>query len=112
MEPPKANILLLGRTILQHLLHTLRSIRPSELEEALLVLPFEGVKHLIGFLSEMIQKEMQIELVGRVLFFVLRLHHRQIVANHSLRDHIEGLKDLVRKQLEEHRNVQASILLD
>ncbi len=105
VEPPKANILLLGRTILQHLLHTLRSIRPSELEEALLVLPFEGVKHLIGFLSEMIQKEMQIELVGRVLFFVLRLHHRQIVANHSLRDHIEGLKDLVRKQLEEHRNV-------
>ena len=105
VEQPKANILLLGRTTLQHLLYTLRSIRPSELEEALLVLPFDAVKHLIGFLSEMIQNEMQVELVGRVLFFVLRLHHRQIVANHSLREHIEGLKDLVRVQLEEHRNV-------
>ena len=48
---------------------------------------------------------MQIELVGKVLFFVLRLHHKQIVANHSLREHIESLKDLVRAHLEEHRNV-------
>ena len=104
LEPPSSNILLLGRSPLQHMLYTLRKIPASELEEALLVLPFDGVNHLINFLSEMIRERMQVELVARVLFFVLRIHQQQIVSNHALRDHIEHLKSSVREQLENHRD--------
>ena len=103
VEPPNSNILLLGRSPLQHMLHTVRSIPLSELEEALLVLPFEGVNDLIHFLTEMITERMQVELVSRVLFFVLRLHHLQIVSNQSLRQDIELLKLSVRAQLEDHK---------
>ena len=104
LEAPSSNILLLGRSPLQHMLYTLRKIPASEIEEALLVLPFDGVNHLINFLSDMIRERMQVELVARVLFFVLRIHHQQIVSNHALRNDIEHLKTSVREQLEEHRN--------
>lgn len=99
------NPLLLGLSPLQYTLRTLRRIRASELEQALLVLPFHLVEKLLRLLSDLAKRNIQPELISRVVIFLLRLHHAPITASRVLRPVVAELRRNVRSSLKARRDV-------
>jgi U3 small nucleolar RNA-associated protein 12 len=61
----------------------------SDLEEALLLLPFTSVCELLSQLPALIERGFQTELVCRTMIFLFRVHHKPIVNNQALL-HIVG----------------------
>lgn len=49
-KAPSANPLLLGRSVEEYVLETVRRVRPGDLEQALLVLPFSDALRLLQYL--------------------------------------------------------------
>jgi len=84
---------------LDYLLATLKSIKSAELEEALLILPFTSVLHLLTYLNKWIDLGLELELSTRILFFVIQVHQVQISANRSLQSTIHQIRDNTRRQL-------------
>lgn len=76
-----------------YVLEIIKGVKSSELEEALLVLPFSYVPDVLRLLNEFIQTGMDIELLCRCLFFLLRIHFGQITSNQMLVPVIEKLKE-------------------
>ncbi|XP_031230831.1 WD repeat-containing protein 3 isoform X1 [Mastomys coucha] len=74
-------------------LETFKGIRSSELEEALLVLPFSYVPDILTLFNDFIQMGSDVELLCRCLFFLLRIHFGQITSNQMLVPVIEKLKE-------------------
>lgn len=66
------------------LLEILQRIRSSDLEEALLLLPFTSVCELLSQLPALIERGFQTELVCRTMIFLFRVHHKPIVNNQAL----------------------------
>jgi U3 small nucleolar RNA-associated protein 12 len=101
---PKANIMLLGRTPLQHVVHHLRLVRSVRLNEALLVMPLVVVEMLFRFVDKMMTAGLQIELGAKVLFFLLKTHQDTLVSNHTMRERLASLREKTRARLSEHRH--------
>jgi len=59
----------------------IKRVRPADLEETLMLLPFNSVLGLFSFLDEWISKGLSMELVTKIAYFLIRLHHTQISAN-------------------------------
>ncbi|KAK7807812.1 hypothetical protein U0070_012046 [Myodes glareolus] len=76
-----------------YVLEIIKGVKSSELEEALLVLPFSYVPDILSLLNEFIQTGTDIELLCRCLFFLLRIHFGQITSNQMLVPVIEKLKE-------------------
>ncbi|TIA92554.1 hypothetical protein E3P99_00542 [Wallemia hederae] len=83
----------------------LEKIAPSDLHDALLVLPFSHVISLLRYLEMWSDKGWNIGLVARILFFLLKTHHHQIVANRVMRNTMIGLRESLRKRLTEQKSV-------
>jgi U3 small nucleolar RNA-associated protein 12 len=68
----------------------IRSIRTSHLNDALLTLPFSQVLTLLRIISQWIDKRLESSVICRVLFFLLQVHHREIVSSGDriILDHI------------------------
>jgi U3 small nucleolar RNA-associated protein 12 len=88
-----------------HVLTTLQKILPSHLQDALLVLPFDKVIALLTFLNIFAEKENNIPLTCRVLFFVLRVHHKQIVATKAMRGMLDSVRENLRKALRRQKDL-------
>ncbi|XP_076820356.1 WD repeat-containing protein 3-like [Clavelina lepadiformis] len=73
-------------------LKVLRKIKSSELEEALLVLPFSYVPDLLKLLNIFVSRGGEVELVCRCIFFLMRIHHGRITSNQMLVDVIDELR--------------------
>jgi U3 small nucleolar RNA-associated protein 12 len=106
--PPQRNPIFLalgGISAEQHVLNTLQRIKASALHDALLVLPFAMVPLLFTFLDVFARRSMNIPLTCRILFFMLKTHHRQIVASRTMRAMLDGirrsLRDALRRQKDE-----------
>ncbi|KAG8932945.1 hypothetical protein FRC02_000296 [Tulasnella sp. 418] len=88
-----------------YVLRVVERIQSTALHDALLVLPFGKVVSLLTYLSEWAHREWNISLSSRILFFLLRTHHHQIVANRTMRTVLvelrTNLRDALRKQKEE-----------
>lgn len=100
------NPLLLGYSPSLHVLRTMSSVRPSDLEQALLTLPFTDVLKLMGYLKDWLTEGNQIELVSRITTMIVRLHYEQLTAavaarpvlialQRDLRRSVQGLKDTI-----------------
>ncbi|OQS02446.1 hypothetical protein THRCLA_05180, partial [Thraustotheca clavata] len=98
------NILLLGYSPLKFVLRSLREIRSQDLEEALLVLPFDYVQKLIKFLLQLIAAELEVELCCNSVLFLVKVHHNQIVANTSLLGELDTLWNSLRQNLLANKN--------
>lgn len=83
----------------KYVLRVVEKILPAQLDDALLVLPFDKVLFLLKYLDFWARKEWNIPLVSRILFFLLRTHHNQIVANRIMRPTLLDLKSHVRQAL-------------
>uniref|UniRef100_A0A4W3GL16 WD repeat-containing protein 3 n=1 Tax=Callorhinchus milii TaxID=7868 RepID=A0A4W3GL16_CALMI len=64
----------------------------SELEESLLVLPFSYTPDLLTLFNEYIQHSLEVELICRCLFFLLRIHFGQITGNQMLLTVMDSLR--------------------
>ncbi|KAL4741007.1 hypothetical protein BDV11DRAFT_183996 [Aspergillus similis] len=83
----------------QHLLNVVQKVPPAALQDALLVLPFSKVPALFTFLNIWASREWNVPLTCRVLFFMLKTHHRQIVASKLMRPMLDSIRSSLRRVL-------------
>ncbi|GAB0099212.1 WD repeat-containing protein 3 [Sergentomyia squamirostris] len=110
------------------LLVTISHIRPSDLEESLLLLPFTSVCEIIRKIHSLADKRRdQTELICKVVLFLFRIHQKPIMANHvlyrdikkmikKLQEVVQELRDMIgmnyyglrmiQKQIEEREGVE------
>jgi U3 small nucleolar RNA-associated protein 12 len=82
-----------------HVLATLQKIPAASLQDALLVLPFAAVPSLFTFLDLFAQQGQNIPLTCRVLAFMLKVHHKQIVASKTMRPMLDAVRVHLRAAL-------------
>jgi U3 small nucleolar RNA-associated protein 12 len=82
-----------------HVLNVVQKIKAAALQDALLVLPLDQVIALFTFLNIWASKQWNIPLTCRILFFMLKTHHRQIVGSKAIRPMLEGIRGSLRKTL-------------
>ncbi|TFY83811.1 hypothetical protein EWM64_g192 [Hericium alpestre] len=80
-------------------LRIVEGIENTALHDALLVLPFGNVVSLMGYLTVWASKEWNIPLVSRIMFFLLKIHHNQIVATRVMRTTLIPLRKHLRSAL-------------
>ncbi len=88
----------------KYLIKVLRQVKSSELEEALLVLPFHYVGSLLTLLDHLLDKGWETELITRILLFLVRLHHGPISNAPSLLPILNRLKSIARRRVDEVRD--------
>ncbi|XP_077473964.1 WD repeat-containing protein 3 [Stigmatopora argus] len=95
LELPKPNPILLAFGNIspsRYVLDVIRKVRSSELEVSLLVLPFPYVPDLLELFNGFIQQGLEVELVCRCLFFLLKIHFGQISSSQKLLPIIDDLR--------------------
>ncbi|KAJ3055905.1 hypothetical protein HK097_008804 [Rhizophlyctis rosea] len=85
-------------------LHVVERIRSSDLEEALLVLPFVKVVAMLKCLVVWTEKSWNAPLTSRILFFLLHQHHNQLVSTLALRPTLASIKKSVHSNLNKYRD--------
>ncbi|KAI8055175.1 WD40-repeat-containing domain protein [Syncephalis plumigaleata] len=106
--PPPRNPILLAMGDIsadRYVLRTIERIRPSDLDEALLVLPFEKILSLMTYLDIWARKEWNTALTCRVLFFILRTFHAPIVSNRLMRTMLDSIREHLRTGLRKQRDI-------
>lgn len=83
----------------QHVLTTVQKIPAAALQDALLVLPFSKVPPFFTFLNIWANREWNVPLTCRILFFMLRTHHRQIIASKTMKPMLDGIRSSLRRVL-------------
>lgn len=92
----------------KYILDTLAKIKPSQLEDSLLVLPFSYVIKFFKFFDViMLQKDLvlsHLSLVCKILFFIVRNNNKELVAqkNEELKQRIERVKNSIRSMLQKN----------
>ncbi|KAG0291825.1 hypothetical protein BGZ98_002857 [Dissophora globulifera] len=105
-KPQRSPLLIsMRQTPEQHVWYQLEKIRPAELDEALLVLPFAAVTSLLNWLDVFVQREYNINLVCRILFFLIKSHHNQIVANRIMRPMLDSVRRNLRAGLQKQKDL-------
>ena len=82
-----------------YLFKIVQKIKPAALQDALLVLPFDKVTALFSFLHIWAERQWNMPLTCRTLFFMLKTHHRQIVASKQMRVLLDGIRGDLRRSL-------------
>lgn len=106
--PPARNPLFMalgGISAEQHVLKVLQAIKAAALQDALLVLPFSILPALFAFLNIFATRSMNIPLTCRILFFMLKVHHRQIVASKTMRTMLDGIRGNLRLSLKRQKDM-------
>ncbi|KAK7951541.1 DIP2-Dom34p-interacting [Apiospora aurea] len=81
-----------------------RSMSSSALHDALLVLPFSSVEMLFTFLNIFAMRSMNIPLTCRILFFMLKTHHSQIVSTRLMRVMLDTIRANLRRALKRQKD--------
>ncbi|KAK6071195.1 WD domain-containing protein [Seiridium cupressi] len=107
IAPPQRDPIFLalgGISAEEHVMSVLQRIKASALHDALLVLPFATVPMLFTFLNLFAMRSMNIPLTCRILFFMLKTHHHQIVASRTMRSMLDGIRTNLRKALKRQKD--------
>ncbi|CCU76091.1 WD40 domain-containing protein [Blumeria hordei DH14] len=88
----------------EHVLAVINKIPAAELEDALLVLPFASVPPLFTFLEIFATRSMNIPLTCRILFFMLKVHHRQITSSKLMKPMLERIRKELRGLLNKNKS--------
>lgn len=88
------------------LISVLSRIKPSDLEESLLLLPFTSVCELLKALPEVIAKRTdQTELLCKVISFLFRIHRKPIIGNQTLLPFIQQMVIDLEATVTEQRDI-------
>eukprot|EP00730_Choanoeca_flexa_P002941 TRINITY_DN11236_c0_g1_i1.p1 TRINITY_DN11236_c0_g1~~TRINITY_DN11236_c0_g1_i1.p1 ORF type:complete len:887 (+),score=245.99 TRINITY_DN11236_c0_g1_i1:1629-4289(+) len=90
---------------LDYLRHTLESVPSSELEEAALLLPYTNMTSMLNYLHRMIQAGQSVEKASRCLFFLLRVHHNQMLADRQMLPLLDKLRTSAKTALSQQRDL-------
>lgn len=93
------NPLLLRMNPLDYMVYILRNIRSSDLEQALLVLPFHCVVRLIKLLAALCQRGTDVELIAKSCLFLFRAHQARIMSTCSLSREVSLLSEKLRENI-------------
>lgn len=107
IAPPQRNPIFMalgGISAETHVMNVLQRIKAAALHDALLVLPFATVPMLFTFLNIFAIRSMNIPLTCRILFFMLKTHHRQIVASKTMRAMLDGIRMNLRNALKRQKD--------
>ena len=88
----------------QHLLNVVGKIKAAALQDALLVLTFGQVTALFTFINIWAEKQYNIALTSRILFFLLKTHHRQIMASKTMRPMLDEIRQGLRRALHSQKD--------
>ncbi|KAF2196838.1 WD40 repeat-like protein [Delitschia confertaspora ATCC 74209] len=102
LAPPQRNPLFMALGNIsaeRHVLNTLAKIPAAQLHDALLVLPFSALPSLFTFIAIWVQRQWNVTLTCRVLFFMLKTHQKQIVASRELKTLLESMRSDLRATL-------------
>lgn len=105
--PPQRNpvFMALGNiTAEAHVMSILQRIKASALHDALLVLPFASVPILFTFLNIFASRSMNIPLTCRILLFMIKTHHKQIVASRTMKAMMDGIRTNLRATLKRQKD--------
>ncbi|KAM9344035.1 WD repeat-containing protein 3 [Pholidichthys leucotaenia] len=108
LPPPKPNPILVAFGNVspsRYVLDVIKKVRSSELEVSLLVLPFPYIPELLKLFSSYVQQGLEVELVCRCLFFLLKIHFGQISSNQMLLSVIDELRTNTLSKVREIRDV-------
>ncbi|PWZ03148.1 WD40 repeat-like protein [Testicularia cyperi] len=89
----------------RYVLKVVEKILPAQLEDSLLVLPFDKVLSLMRYLDFWASKSWNISLTARILFFLLRTYHNQITSNRIMRATLLDLKKHLRQSLAQQKSL-------
>lgn len=87
-----------------HVMSVLQRIKAAALHDALLVLPFATVPILFTFLNIFALRSMNMPLTCRILFFMIKTHHKQIVANRTMKGMLDGIRTNLRGALRRQKD--------
>jgi U3 small nucleolar RNA-associated protein 12 len=107
IAPPQRDMVFIalgGISAEEHVMSVLQRIKASALHDALLVLPFATVPMLFTFLNLFASRSMNIPLTCRILFFMLKTHHHQIVASRTMKAMLDGIRMNLRKALKRQKD--------
>lgn len=90
------NPLLLGLTPSDYVLRSVSQVRGSELEQAMLLVPFTDALRLLRYLAGWLRRGVKVELLCRVATLLLRVHMQQLMATPSARPVLTELQGLLR----------------
>jgi U3 small nucleolar RNA-associated protein 12 len=107
IAPPQRNPIFMalgGISAEVYVMTTLQRIKASALHDALLVLPFSAVPLLFTFINVFAARSINIPLTCRILFFMLKTHHKQIVASRTMRAMLDGIRMNLRQALQRQKD--------
>ncbi|KAI8488166.1 Dip2/Utp12 protein [Branchiostoma belcheri] len=108
--PPHPMLLAYGNaTPLRFVLEVIKKVRSSELEEALLVLPFSYVVDLLQLLNSFLTEGWEVELTCRCLFFLLRIHQGAVTSNQVLLPVLDNLRKNTQDRVTQIRFLQRDL---
>ena len=87
-----------------HLLNVIQKIKAAALQDALLVLAFDKVTALFTFLRIWAQRQWNMPLTCRILFFMLKTHHKQVVASKKMRTTLDEIREQLRSALQAQKD--------
>jgi len=105
LAPIVPNPLLLGKSPAVYALDAVAKVRPSELEQAILCLPFRFANALLNHLSTWLVAGHKIELTCKIAALVLRLHASQFGRTPETRKSLTDLRFLLRRRAKEARDI-------
>jgi U3 small nucleolar RNA-associated protein 12 len=86
-----------------YVLNVFQRIPAASLQDALLVLSFSQLPSLLTFLALWAREGRNVALTCRVLFFMLKVHQRQVVSSGQLKGALEVVKAELRRQLKREK---------
>jgi len=95
------NVIMQGQSPSDYVLNVVSSIRPNDLEQALLALPFSDALKLMSYLKEWSMVPSKVELVCRVCLVLLQTHHNQLTTTPAARSVLTELKDILYSRVKE-----------
>ncbi len=105
--PPSRDLIFLAFNNISaeaHLLNVIQKIKAAALQDALLVIPFDKVTALFVFLRMWAERRWNMALTCRILFFMLKTHHKQIVASKAIRTTLDEIREQLRAALQAQKN--------
>lgn len=107
LQPPPRNPILAALDLEPeaYVLRVIERVSSTALHDALLVLPFAKVISLMYYLDIWARAGWNITLVSRIIFFLLKVHHHQIVANRIMRTSLIPMRIHLRSTLQREKDV-------
>lgn len=98
------NPLLLGLSPSSYVLRAIGRVRTSELEQALILVPFMDALRLLDFCASWLKEGAGVELLARVSILLCRIHLQQLMSTPAARTSLVELRSLLQARLNEMKD--------